>query len=350
MERIRSVLLFLVIAFLGTGCFETTDCQNEEKEITVALNLKGDFSVDVTQDPITKASSNDAYGINVYYDKESDGVTNDVYAYGLFDNVPAMTITLLSGHKYRFACCLVKDAKNVLYYGQAFGNGFAGYAYPFQRNGSFSGSGSTQVGNQFIINGNNEYLSGIGEGPVHLKSTSTPTTSNTTAHAHVNRFYGETDQYVPVANGTVDIYLKRVVFGAKFVVTGVQEGSVVVECGNFFNQTYTSDASGTETLYTFEGPYTCWKYEEDHPSETYSSTFNMSITFTSDRGGTLWNLSKSQSVTFKRNVMTTVYINLTPDLSGALFLINEEPMGDDNDINIGIDGNSLIDINVNPNN
>ena len=48
--------------------------------------------------------------------------------------------------------------------------------------------------------------------------------------------------------------------------------------------------------------------------------------------------------------MTTVNINLTPDLSGVLFTLTEEPLGDDNDINIGIDGNSLIDINVNPNN
>lgn len=143
--------------------------------------------------------------------------------------------------------------------------------------------------------------------------------------------------------------MKRVVFGAKFVVTGVQEGSAVVQCGDFFNQTYTSDDPGTETLYTFAAPYTCWKYEEDHPSETYSSSANVSINYTSDRGGTLWNLSKSQSVTFKRNVMTTITINLSPDLSGAQITLTEEPMGEVNDINIGIDGNSLIDIIVNPN-
>lgn len=186
----KTFFVFVISLFLVIGCSEMKDNPQGGDVLTVAIKLSGDFDVDVTQDPLTKASSNDAYGINVYYDKESDGVTNDVFAYGLFDNIPAMTITLLSGHKYRFACALIKDAKNVLYYGQAFGNSYSGYAYPFQT----SSSGSTQVSNRFIINESNIYLSGIGAGPAHLKSTSSPSTSNATGHAHVNRFYGETDR------------------------------------------------------------------------------------------------------------------------------------------------------------
>ncbi|MCR5710497.1 MAG: hypothetical protein K6G79_08460 [Bacteroidales bacterium] len=339
MRRIVVVTLSSLV-FVLTGCSDLTKSQlTQEKEIAVTLNLKGDFDVEVTQNPLTKATSTDAYGINVYYDKESDGVTNDVYAYGLFDNVAAMTITLLSGHKYKFTCALIKDAKNVLYYGQAFGNSYSGYAYPFQT----TSSGSTQLGNRFIINENNIYLSGLGSGGVHLKSNSSPTSSNATTHACVNRFYGETDQYEPVQNGTVDIYLKRVIFGAKFVVTGVQNGSVNVSCSPLINSTFTSDYTGPERIFSFADPYNCWKNETPE-------TWTVSIDYTSDRGGTLWNLSKSQSVTFKRNVLTTVYINLTLDLSDASFILStEEPFGDDNDITIGINTDGLIDIIVNPN-
>lgn len=132
-------------------------------------------------------------------------------------------------------------------------------------------------------------------------------------------------------------------------INGVQEGSVAVTCGNFFNQSYTADDSGTEKIYTVLWPWQCWKWEEDNPDQTYSFTETCSIAYTSNRGGTLWNLSNSQSITFKRNVMTTVTINLYPDFSGAMFTMTEEPIGDDNDINIGINGNSLIDITVNPN-
>lgn len=340
-------LLCLASCFVPLCCSDATSVVKEESTpYTVSLKLNGDYDLNVDQDPLTKASSNDAYGINVYYDRESNGKTDDVYAYGLFDNVPAMSITLLSGHKYKFTCCLIKNAMDTLYYGQAFGNAYSGYAYPFQT----SSSGSTQVGNRFIINENNVYLSGLGSGPVHLKSTTSPSTSNTKNYARINRYYGETDQYVPVANGTVNIYLKRVVFGAKFVVTGVKEGKARVKCGDWFDLTLDRiDTQGIERIYSFADPYSCWKYEEDNAEGIYSSSFNLSVDYTSYRGGTLWNLSKSQSVTFKRNVMTTVYINLSPDLSGATFTMAEEPLGDDNEINIGIDGNTLIDITVNPN-
>lgn len=341
-------LALLLPLILGVSCLKNTnELQHEgEKTFTVALKLSGDYGLEMEQDPLTKAASNDAYGINVYYDREGDGKTDDVYAYGLFDNVPAMSITLISNHKYRFACGLVKDAKNVLYYGQAFGNTFSGYAYPFRTNAS----GSTQLGNVFLINETNTYLSGIGAGGVHLKANTAPSTGNATQYASINRFYGETDQYVPVPNGTVDIYLKRVVFGARFVVSGLQEGSAQVKAGNFYNRTYTANDAGTETIYTFENPYTCWNWEKSNTDTPYSFAPTVSVTYTSNRGGTLWNLSKNQTVTFKRNVMTTVNINLTPDLSGATFTITEEPMDDDNDIYIGIDGNTLIDIDVNPNN
>lgn len=345
----KAIISLFLISVIMISCSDSGQfvLADDEGSVTVALKLTGDYGLEVTQDPLTKATSTDAYGINVYYDRESDGVTNDVYAYGLFDNIPDMSITLLSGHKYRFACALIKDAKNVLYYGQAFNNSYSGYAYPFQ----ISTSGSTQLGNRFIINESNIYLSGIGAGGVHLKATTSPSTSNATNYASVNRFYGETDQYTPVPNGTVDIYLKRVVFGAKFVVNGVQEGSVNVTCGSFYNRTYATNDSGTETIYTFSNPYDCWNWEKNNSNQTYSLAATCSIAYTSDRGGTLWNLSNnSQSITFKRNVMTTVTINLTPDLSGAYFTMTEEPLGADNDINIGINGNTLIDITVNPNN
>lgn len=337
-KRIRKeLLLFLLLIMFGTSCSEMRE-NTTEKEVTVTLKLSGDFNVDVTQDPLTKASSNDAYGINVYYDKQGDGKTDDVYAYGLFDNIAAMTITLLSGHKYKFTCALVKDAKNTLFYGQAFGSSYSGYAYPFQT----TSSGSTPIGNRFIINESNIYLSGLGSGEVHLKSISSPSSSNATSYASVNRFYGETDQYEPVPNGTVDIFLKRVVFGARFIVTGVQNGSVTISCSPIFNKTVTSDYYGPETIYSFNNPYDCWKNETP-------LSFNVKVDYTSNRGGTLWNLSKTQSVTFRRNIMTTITINLTHDLSDASFVFSEEPFGDENIITIGINTDGLIDIIVNPN-
>ena len=327
------------ICLIGISCSKS-DSPSKGKELTVSLKLGGDFSVDVGQDPLTKVGETptDAYGINVYYDKEGDGQTNDIYAYGLFDNTADMNITLLSGHRYKVACNLVKDARNTLYYGQAFNNTYSGYAYPFQT----TASNSTLINNKFII-GTSTYFNGFSSGNAHVATaTTSPSTSNATAYPSVNRFYGETDQYEPVPNGTIDIYLKRVVFGAKFVVSGLQEGTATVTGGAFFSKTYSTNDEGTGKIYTFPNVYNAWK-------EGLPLVANVSVNYTSSRGS-LWNLSQNQDIQFKRNVMTTVNIILNPDLSGATFNITEEELGEDNIIDLGINTDGLIDITVNPNN
>ena len=138
------------------------------------------------------------------------------------------------------------------------------------------------------------------------------------------------------------MYLKRVVFGAKFVVSGVKEGTLTVTCGQFYQKTYSVDDSGTENIYTFTDTHTCW--EKGTPM-----TVPISFVYTSSRGS-LWNISGSQDVQFKRNVMTTVNVILTPDLSGGLFDLSEEPWDAENIIDMGINTDGLIDIIVNPQN
>lgn len=336
-------LASLLCPALWTGCQKTEKAYGGGKEVTVSLSLTGEFDVEVSQDPLTKASSsNDAYAINVYYDRDGDGVQNDIYAYGLFDNVADMTITLLSNHKYKFICTLVKDAKNTLYYGQAFNNTYSGYAYPFHT----SASNSTQITNRFII-GTSTYFSGIGTGYSHIITTTSPSTSNYTVYPKVNRFYGITSDYEPVPNGTISIYLKRAVFGARFVVKGLQEGVLTVDAsnstyGSFYSSTYNKDSDGVETIYTF--PDVSGVYDNDLPLVA-----SISLKYDSDRG-VLWDMSQSKDIQFKRNVMTTVNIDLNPDLSGAIFSITEEALFEENVIDMGINTDGLIDIVVKPEN
>ena len=66
--------------------------------------------------------------------------------------------------------------------------------------------------------------------------------------------------------------------------------------------------------------------------------------------GVLWDLSQSQNVQFKRNVMTTVNIVLNPDLSGASLAITEEELNEENLIDLGLNTDGLIDIIVKPEN
>ena len=333
MRKLLTLIISLItFLFLGSSCQKADSQKADDKPITVSLNLDGDFDVAVDQDPLskvsTKASSNDVYGVNVTWDSNPN-----YYAYGLFDNVQDMHITLLSNHTYSFYVTLVKDAKNSLFYGQAFNNSYSGFCYPFQT----TASGSTLLNNAFIL-GTGTYLSGMSSGSAHLKNQS-PNSSNASNNASINRFYGYTTNYEPVPNGTVDVFLKRYVFGVNIIVNGLtnSEGKLTITCGNWLNKTnLTSNFELGEEIHTFS----------TIPSETENQT--ITLNFTSDRGKP-WNLSQNQVITFKRNVMTTINITLNPDLSGALFDLVEEEF-DENDINIGIGTDGYIDIDVNPDN
>ena len=339
--KLKSVLTFATCLLAFTAC--STD-ENEivpvndnpkEEPIVVSLNMGGDGVV--TSEAETRGTAtNDIYGINVYYDKESDGTIDDVYAYGLFNNKEDMTITLLTRHVYRFECSLVKNGANTLFYGQAFSNKYSGYCFPFQT----SSSNSTMVENKFNI-GTGVYLSGMKSGAAHLSSVTSPSTTNANSYASISRFYGETDNYTPVEGGQVDIFLKRTVFGAKFIISGMAEGTLTAKCGKFWSKKVTADEEGDAIIYSYPDVYDCWQNDSEHE-------VTLTLKYVSRRGNQ-WNFDKTQQITFKRNTLTTVNINVDPDLSSATTTLTAEDFGDDNNIDLYINASGLIDIWVNPN-
>lgn len=323
------LLLFAVLA-MGACSSDGGDIPSSVEEpetVLVSLNMGGEISVE--HENMTRAATNDVYGINVYYDKESDGVVDDLYGYGVFSDPDKMIIALLASHKYIFKCTMVKNGKNTLYYDAA------KVAYPFQTNSSVTST----ITNEFTL-GTSTYLSGIESGKVHLSSQTSPSSSNATSYASVNRFYGESDTYTPTVGGSVTIALKRVIFGAKFIINGVEGGTVTASCGDFWSYSTTTDYEGTETIYSFVDSHDAWLNET--PLEA-----TLSLNYDSNKGSA-WDLTNSETISFKRNVMTTVTINVSPDLSSASFSITEEEFGEDNNIYIGIDGDTIVETEVNP--
>lgn len=336
-------VISLICLLVPPGCSEIEETQTEE-EVNVTLNLTGDFLVDVSQEPITKASSDDLYAVNVYRG-------SGTYASGLFDDVSAMNVTLLSGYKYKFTCCLIKNGKQRLKYGKWFGSEQYGYGFPFQR-GTGDNTKPTAVENEFKYS---TIFPGLSAGGVHDSSVGTPTTSNAKLYAQVYRYYGETSNYTPVHNGVVEIELKLVTFGVQFEVQGLQEGEMVVNFGDFIkNRHITSNGIDDRFIYTFEDPYECWDWVVTHSDdEPYSITPNLTFKYhnTYERGTFLdiWDKSKTKAVTLKRNTLTTIKITVAPDLSGVIPSFTEEPLSEENVINIGVQGGSLIDTGVDPN-
>lgn len=329
----------LLSTLLYIGCSNVENIPQPEE--TVQEPESYTISLGMGDGTESRAVGSTIYGINVYFDKEKDDVQDDIYAYGLFDDQSKMTLTLLSGYKYRFECSAVKDGKSKLYCGPYGSNTFAGYADPFQT----KASSSTLLENKFIT-GATTYLSGLGTGRAILKDGDASYIVR--AYPQIERYYGEVADYTPVKNGTVNIPLKKTYFGSKLVVKGNLDGIVTVSCAISNNGTATKiwDVSTTEELqesgaiYSYSSVKDCWENESN-------LTAIITMTYDSNRGE-YWDLSNKKNITFKRNVMTTITVNVTPDYSSGTFNVLEEELGEENYIDFGIDDEGELDITVTP--
>ncbi len=329
-----SIVTALIAAVVS--CQKNQLGKNEEPGIiTLSLGFNGELL-----EEHTKAGADDGnlYGINVYYDSAKDGNINTHYAYGLFDNVEDMSVQLLTGHKYRFACTLVRNGKNILYYGQFGSNTFNGYAKPFQT----SNSVSTEIKNTFIYG--TTYLSGIESGTATVK---TATGYEERPMPSMERFYGEVSDYSPVIGGIITIPLKKTVFGVRFYISPVPEGALAASCTITSNSYSLWNSSAGRTaydsgtvLYSFPDVYDCWKNETNLSSDV-SWGFTSSIF-------SQWNQSGSKKVTFKRNVLTTVSISCNPDFASGSLSFTEEEFEEDNEIYLYLNADGILVVGVKP--
>lgn len=336
-----SILTILGLSICLQSCEKASLSNNEIEEepeyITLSLGISGDGNGTETRSD----SDGNLYGINVYYDSKKDGNIDAHYAYGLFDNKQDMTIQLLSGYKYRFACTMVKNGKNLLYLGQYGSNSFSGYAKPFQTNSS----ASTQLSNSFVYG--TTYLSGIGSGTVTLKSTTSSNGYVEPEMPSIERYYGEVTDYSPVVGGIVTIPLKKTVFAARFIIASVPEGTLSGSCKLSSQTTAFWNGSTTQTIYdsgatiySYSDVYECWK-SENSLSSTVSWDFTSSVFHQWDQSGT-------KTVSFKRNVLTTVTIACTPDNAKGQIVLNEEEIGEDNNIYMYLNSDGIIVIGIDP--
>lgn len=337
MKKIFNIALFFMAIAL-TGCSnEDVILQGEVSTGSDSLYTVSFGTADFDLLNETRASgSNTIYGINIEYYK--NGTRQGYYAYGLFDDMSNASITLIGGYTYNFTCSIVRipESGHKLWYGPYSKNSFSGYADPFQLNSSVS----TQCLNKFV-EGTTSYLSGLGTG------TSVCVDNSTAGYGakkfpKLERYYGKLEGFNPATDGThVVIPVNKAYFGCKLILKGVKDGTLSTSSSNtdmYFltSSTTTEDKVTEERIYTFQDVASCWT----NPSYSLSTT--LKYTYTSNRqkengSPTLWNLSGSKSITFKRNVMTTITVSVTEDLSGASVGVSLEEMGPDNEIEFRVD-------------
>lgn len=328
----KTTFLFGLCVVLGLVSCNREDVAGNNKKEYVTVSLAPQF-ISLEEEPITKGTAtSNVYGINVYYSTDGSDYSN-VYAYGLFDNTEDMSISLLTGYYYKFVCTMVKNAKSTVY------NSSDVYYYPFQNNNNIY----SLMDNVFVTGGET-YLTGLASGDAHIFGCGTPTDQNFTAVPALDRYYGEISDYQPVVGGTVDIELKRAVYGVKFVVTGMAEnvGNLTITCPGVTSTT--SNNGETEpVIRCFNDLFTAW--DDDQVTLPVNVTYAMNgLEWVGDDSDLSWD----QDIVFKRNYLTTITVNVTFPKGKVEFNL-EETLLNENEIDLGIGDNGFIDINVNPN-
>ena len=342
MKIFRLIGLFLVGSSSLFSCSNNEDEllskeqeENEQETYTISFDLGGEF-ISTSETPLsrTEVISKKIYGINVYY-KKDDNSSYQNYAYGLFDNIEDMTISLIGGYKYKFECSMVKNDVDTLY------NNNHTYYAPFHyyyniNNGNYSG---IELSNKFEISTTSPtYIKGLKSGTTSISGRGS---SSDTDYPRTDRFYGELEDYVPSSDGIANIDLKRTAFGLKFIVTPPVDGTLSV--GSIAsNIKISSDDSTVETsaIYTFYDVYKCWKVEE------YTQNFTIRLTWIRANGATQ---TFEKVITVKRNVMTTVNVNVNGGTTDSSLGVKEDdtPMGNEN-VDMSFNGGDLDDNEVNP--
>ena len=352
--------IFRLIGMLLIGSSTLFSCSNNEDELppkeqtnqetyTISFNLGGEF-ISTSETPLsrTEVAPKKIYGINVYYKK--DGNTwYDNYAYGLFDNIQDMTISLISGYRYKFECTMIQNDNDIIYHDK---NGY--YGRPFMSgdnyNGDYNANTVTQLTNKFHVSTTTyRYLDYIKYGTTDVFTESSFVRSN---YPKTDRFYGELTDYIPTKDGVANIDLKRTAFGLKFIVAPPVDGRLYISSITTNDNSYHSINSNVEvsaddnilessSMYTFYEVYECWQ------AENYTKDFTIRLKWKRANGATQ---TFEEVITVKRNVMTTVNVNVNGGTTDSSLGVKEDdtPMGNEN-VDMNFNGGDLNDNEVNPN-
>ena len=266
--------------------------QPEAEYVTVSLGLAGEY-IELSESPMATragADTTDWIAIKVMTLSENNEESN--YAYGIFNSLENVSIKLLAGQRYKFAASILVD----------------GHAREYSDSGHCCiGFGVASLTDEFVYTPNHSI-----ENFYNIDNFY----SNKAHDFFHDRFYGELAEYSPQQAGDVRIEVKRVAYGAHYIAEGLTEGSINVIVTHdgwvHFPLSISAEKPEFEGVFSFRNLYEAWRgrydYENDCYVDDYSETKSLAISWTKADGSIV--PLGSYSVTFKRNVMTTIRIKV----------------------------------------
>lgn len=316
---IKHVICILFIGIFAASCSSSEEPQKQEgttkgKVIQVPIGFSGEIT-NITESPLTKATTPKDWYVFQVYSSPKDENNYTYYAYGFFDNKQNMVINLKEGYKYKFDVSMVVGAEGKV-------NAF-----------SLVNAGWARINNNFIVS-SEEHVRYMYNGYLYL---STP--YQTFDRPDVDRFFGSTTDYIPEEGKTVNINMKRVSFGAKFVAKNFTEGSLEINVeGAPAIKLAASEGSIVQDIISFNN------LQQAYDSDEYTEEIPVNIIWTKNDNTKV--PIASSKVQFKRNKMTTIEFTVRENTTSNSFNLSaNESMGDGEKVEIGGDGTNN---NVNP--
>ena len=289
--KILSAIVLVPLAVAGcTKSSMSPDSEKEAKEYIVTLACGGEIK-DVTVSDLTKADeSNDLYGVQVYSRPAQSEDAYKPYAYGLFDSMEGREIKLLEGYEYKFVATMVKDGKEMLKsYDDCYNLPF--FLHPVDK--------STKIASLFVYDAANYFYS-LADGTTYLGENKGNAIFD---HPNTDRYYGETEGYIPSESGKVSISMKRTVFGLKVKAEKLTEGRLSIAMKEAPSMTITSPDSEIQDIFTFDNVRDAWA------TDNYKESIEVSFAWTKADGVVV--PIATQTFDFYRNKLTTITVEVS---------------------------------------
>ncbi|MBE6276024.1 MAG: hypothetical protein E7096_06740 [Bacteroides sp.] len=331
MKTLRMIGMALLAVLM---CVNFNSCSNDEneilqqdEEIMVSLGLGGEISV--SESPLSRAEAEvkpDLYGIQIYSlpnSSESSTTEYTPYAYGLFDDISNIKISLNKGYKYKVAVLLIKDGKNKVHFKDP------EYDTPFD----------IALENKFILNTTEKihFDAGISV------SGSTINSSQQFFYAEAEKYYGETTDFIPSEeNNNIDIYMKKMFFGGKFVAENLTEGTLTIKFDNIVAPQINIVPSQKTATRIFSIRNCTTIYYKDDSSAI--CTLSVQIIWTKADGAEI--PLGTHSIKFKRNKMHTITIKIADITSSPGLDLELEDTEMSEEGSTTIENGEIVDTNI----
>lgn len=294
------------------------------KTYDISIGLGGELNMEVS--PLSKAASNDLYGVQVSLRPVGTFGMYKAYAYGLFDDVSQMTVRLLDGYEYEFVATMVVNGKTTIDNSQGYYKAPFTLIWPSQR---------AKCENRFIEDGGN-FFNRLGNGGTQLIEY-----GQEYPRPFADRYYGKVSEYVPQEGGSVSIIMNRAVFGVKFIAEGLTEGKLLIQMDAAPPLYITADGSQeVEKLVTFA--------QVDRTTASYAHTEDIVVSVTWEKADGTRLLLANKDLKFTRKQLHTITIKVQDTGIGNSMNLTKEPAEITPGTNTDLGGSNDIDTPVQP--